>query len=98
MRSDETREAFPTMKAQCMTCQFWERYKEPSGSACGFCLRFPPVPVARVESDSDGISSNVASEWPETRSNEWCGEYRKDEPDPADYGPCAPGNSVDCRP
>lgn len=81
MRSDETREAFPTMKAQCLTCQFWGPQEPPSGNvpAWGFCLRYPPVPVARVESDSDGISSNVAPEWPETRSNEWCGEYRKDE-------------------
>jgi len=74
------------MKAQCRDCQFWQQYKDPSGNmpALGFCLRYPPVPVARSETDTETtrrevISVTITSEWPETRETEWCGEFRKDD-------------------
>lgn len=71
----------------CNSCQFWEQYRDESGTtpAWGFCLRYPPVPVARSESETRGgggiyrecVSASVSPEWPEVRANEWCGEFRK---------------------
>ena len=68
-------------RAQCRSCQFWEQYKEPQGTmpAWGFCLRYPPVPVFRPDSHSGLTLSSVTPEWPETRENEWCGEFKQED-------------------
>jgi hypothetical protein len=74
---------------QCQSCAFWQQHTDAKGDvpAWGFCLRYPPVAVARVESDTQGefgnyherVSSSVTTEWPETRANEWCGEWQAKE-------------------
>jgi hypothetical protein len=78
-----------TDKAQCRDCQFWEEFlmRGEGMPARGFCLRYPPVPIGRTDSSTEGqrgeyrdvIATSVSPEWPETRENEWCGEYRKDD-------------------
>lgn len=67
----------------CRVCKFWEQHTPAKGDmpAWGFCLRYPPVPVSRSESTvhasgRESIDVTVATEWAETRANEWCGEFK----------------------
>lgn len=75
--------------ARCLTCQFWVT-RQPGGTEnrVGECRRLPPQIVSRTEDYSrplgggdfsEGISTSVDSEWPDTKDTDWCGEYRKDD-------------------
>lgn len=66
--------------SNCATCKFWQKYREAEGNvpAWGFCLRYPPIPVAFVSSERQGvefIETSVDQRWPETCATEWCGEF-----------------------
>lgn len=71
--------------ARCRSCQFW---KMGSSSEVGECRRLPPQIVSRTSDYSrslgggdysEGISTSVDSEWPDTKAEDWCGEWRKDD-------------------
>jgi len=51
---------------QCETCRYWDSVK-------GLCRRRAPV-VRPSEKFSE------SGHWPETRSDDWCGEYEEQPP------------------
>ncbi len=53
---------------RCETCRFWD-YDGTDDSAM-FCRRFPPLVVVVP----DNVPP-VSFMWPETCSNNWCGEW-----------------------
>ena len=65
--------------AACSKCKFW---KTNSGTS-GECHRRAPQVVPYTESKTTGepgeyresVDSYARTEWPETLSAEWCGEY-----------------------
>ena len=52
----------PPAASVCRTCDFFLAYLLPPETARGTCCRYPPVGGAA---------------WAETRSTDWCGEYRE---------------------
>lgn len=70
----------------CEACKFWVT-TEPGGvkDRTGNCRRFPPVVVPSVQTEGPDeragryvseTYSTTASEWPETESRDWCGEFK----------------------
>ena len=64
------------MNRVCKLCEFWVEHADRP--AVGECRRNPPVPVAITKSyASDDILSDIESAWPDSRANDWCGEFSK---------------------
>jgi hypothetical protein len=49
---------------RCEACRFWEDV----GEGYGHCHRLPPVPLGSGE-------STLMTAWPETKADDWCGEF-----------------------
>ncbi len=62
-------------EARCDNCRFWKPHAITSMSHLGFCRRRVPVV---------SISTVEASLWPETKREDWCGEYEARPPVPED--------------
>lgn len=59
----------------CDACRFWQ---EETEGEYGLCRRLSPRwhPM-------DGRSESFDAHWPETRPEDWCGEYEPPKPDGA---------------
>ncbi len=51
----------------CGNCRYWKSPSKPAGEK-GICRHHPPVVV---------VSGTVSTRFPETKSDEWCGEHPK---------------------
>ena len=61
----------------CEFCLYWDKFHEgDGGEALGECRRYAPRPKITSEPEIEG-KENV--EWPITRENEFCGEFKYDE-------------------
>lgn len=73
---------------RCETCRYWRFLmhgrEEPVDRAwsVGFCHRYAPRPVVARNPDQE-------TNWPETHSDEWCGEWRAKDETPV-INPSAP--------
>lgn len=54
------------MTACCATCRFWKQWKDLESG--GKCQARPPMVIA--------AAYLVETRWPETRHDDWCGEYQ----------------------
>ena len=70
---------------RCETCRFWDRSVLDT-VGFGACRRFPPIHL-ECEVFDEGGSANVG-EWPDTLSEDWCGEW-KPTPSPEAHSPAA---------
>jgi len=71
-------------EAHCDNCRFWKQHGTPSLSRLGFCRRRVPVV---------SISTVEASLWPETKHEDWCGEYEAKPPQAVPQPVPEPGTS-----
>jgi len=57
------------MTDTCKDCRFWKD---------GKCKRLPPQVIFRPGGSGGGVGyyGSAESVWPETRSNDWCGEHQ----------------------
>lgn len=61
----------------CNNCRFWQRKADfetrdvERQLGAGWCYRYPPVPVYC------GAEEEIATYWPVTFPEEWCGEFKK---------------------
>ena len=70
------------MTESCETCRFWDNW---SGEGNGWCRRNAPHAaryheVVTFEDDGAGVDPSTTS-WPDTQSDDWCGEYQPAKPD-----------------
>lgn len=55
------------MTESCESCRFYHQRLR--------CRRYPPTPMAMSESHQ-GRWSRVGYAWPQTKSSDWCGEWK----------------------
>jgi hypothetical protein len=66
--------------SECKDCKFWRG--DPK-TGIGKCHRYPPKGGTHVystdswEGDMDGVSSSAYWSFPETDSDDWCGEFKE---------------------
>ncbi len=63
------------MRGHCKTCEYFDPSKFE-------CHKSPPLRLPRKFVDSATAGNRVRDEeliwgWPETKPNEWCGEYKQ---------------------
>lgn len=51
---------------RCELCRFWNSEADDAG----FCQRYPPTVL------HNSTARTVATEWPVTAADDWCGEFR----------------------
>lgn len=63
---------------KCEDCKFWEA---PKGAhKLGSCHRYPPTLISDTQGGVDNIFSDIWTGYPNTDSDEWCGEFEPKEP------------------
>jgi len=76
------------MEAKCLNCRFWDSYdpRYPLEHKLGRCRKNAPLPVfmkkqkfleKHVEEFGQDIDEGSQAHWPETRFDEWCGQYEE---------------------
>lgn len=60
------------MSESCASCRFWNGEPDAKWGEAACRIR---APRAYPQSDPSYVSS-VITVWPETRYNDWCGEYQ----------------------
>lgn len=75
------------MNDACNTCRYYKA--NPNGGEYGHCRRYPPQLAYGVSSDTDStgeslqsVESYEASNFPESHKDDWCGEFKQQEPKP----------------
>jgi hypothetical protein len=61
----------------CDKCRFWDCYADTKANEFGFGYCHRHAPVACIGKDVFGDSENIV--WPQTRDNDWCGEFESDD-------------------
>ena len=66
----------------CGNCHYWHPNQR---NKSGLCKRYPPIPVVfhslkLRNADEYELLQDVQPEWPITREDDSCGEYKKDNP------------------
>lgn len=67
------------MSPSCETCRFWGQRHPDRGD----CQRHAPVASPRPR--MDGLGVTVDTVWPQTWSNQWCGDYEARQPPREDH-------------
>jgi len=66
------------MNETCSNCQFYKTSAAIPGplATYGECKRHSPVVMDRAWTHAAcGLQHETATAWPETRSDDWCGDY-----------------------
>ena len=56
----------------CLECVF---FKNMNDIGTGVCCRYPPIPVAVIDTHGSRVGIDTTTRYPEVQSNMWCGEY-----------------------